>query len=103
MSSSVGDIDPQAVTPAESTWVDESLERYTNPGAFARKNQPEPTPKLQEEKILASSGGEAINLEVSICMLYRIYRVFLAASGWQDNSVAMRNGQLWFVHRDRVF
>lgn len=65
MTSSVGDIDQQAITPAEPTWVDESLERYTNPRAFARKNQPEPTPKLQEEKILTSSGGEAVNLEAS--------------------------------------
>lgn len=101
MTSSVEDIGHQSATPAESTWVDESLERYTNPRAFARKNQPAPTPQLQEEKILTSSGGEAINLEVSKFMLYRIHYVFLAAAGCQD-SVAMRNGELWVLYGDRV-
>ena len=65
-STAVGD-DTQAVPVApEPTWYDDSIERYSNPAAYARKHAPQPalTPALQEEMSLATPGGQNAKLEV---------------------------------------
>lgn len=65
-STAIGD-DTQAVPAVpEPTWYDDSVERYSNPAAYARKNAPQPalTPVLQEEISLAVPGGQAAKLEV---------------------------------------
>lgn len=65
MSAIVEDVDGQRPAQPEPTWYDESLERYMNPRAFARKNAPEPTPALQEEiSLVCPSGGKNVKLEV---------------------------------------
>lgn len=72
-STAVGD-ETQAVPVApEPTWYDDSVERYSNPAAYARKHapQPAPTPALQEEISLAVPGGQAAKLEASLLLLVR--------------------------------
>lgn len=61
-STAVTDESSQAVpVPEPTTWYDDSVERISNPAAYARKNAPEqaPTPELQEEISLTAPGGEA--------------------------------------------
>lgn len=55
---------PAAAAQPMTTWADESIERYSNPIAFARKNAPMPTPELQKEVSLAVPGGKNAKLEV---------------------------------------
>lgn len=64
-STAVGDETQQAppVEP-EPTWYDDSVERYNNPVAYARKNMPKPVPELQKEISLAAPGGKDVKLEV---------------------------------------
>ncbi|CAN0185617.1 unnamed protein product, partial [Ectocarpus sp. 13 AM-2016] len=57
---------PAAAAPPMTTWADESIERYTNPIAFARKNTPTPTPELQNEVSLAVPGGKNAKLEIHL-------------------------------------
>lgn len=61
----VGD-ETQAVPVApEPSWYDDSVERISNPAAYARKNAPPPaTPELQKEISLAVPGGQTAKVEV---------------------------------------
>ena len=60
----VGDSNlPPAPTPPEG-WYDDSVERYTNPAAYARKHAPAPVPELQKEISLVNPGGQNTKLEV---------------------------------------
>lgn len=62
---SVGDATQAGpVAPPEPTWYDDSVERYSNPAAYARKHAPVPTPELQKEALLAVPGGQDAKLEV---------------------------------------
>lgn len=60
----IGDETQAPPVEPEPTWYDDSIERYSNPVAYARKNMPNPTPELQREISLAAPGGQGVNLEV---------------------------------------
>lgn len=61
---------PPALAP-ERSWVEESLDRYSNPLAFSKTPAPIPEPEVMEEKILQSaSGGYNVKLVVSIGILF---------------------------------
>eukprot|EP00752_Nemacystus_decipiens_P016200 g14487.t1 len=68
MSSSTAVADNTQATPVAPapTWYDDSVERITNPAAYARKHAPEPapTPAFQEEITLAIPGRKTAKLEV---------------------------------------
>lgn len=68
MSSIVREATHEAPPPPQETWVEESLERYTNPLAFARKNDPGPDPEFQEEISLSSPGGQNVKLQVRLAL-----------------------------------
>lgn len=71
MSAVVEGVDNQRPAQPGPTWYDESLERYMNPRAFARKNTPEPTPAFQEEiSLVCPSGGKSVKLEVRAPYVY---------------------------------
>lgn len=54
---------PESASPA--TWVDEMMQRYTNPLAFARQQMGEPYPEVQSETMLTSAtGGQSVKLTV---------------------------------------
>lgn len=66
----VGDSGQLPQPSPNAQWYDETIERYSNPGLFARKNAQEQTPTLQEQTSLASpSGGKDIELEVQTTTL----------------------------------
>ncbi len=64
LGASIGDSIDAPPAPTQETWYDETIERYSNPRAFARKNQPKPEPELQKEISLVNPGGQNTNLEV---------------------------------------
>lgn len=65
MSTIVSDVDQSLPAQPEQTWYDESLERYMNPRAYARKHLPEPTPSLiQEIALVSPTEGKNVKLEV---------------------------------------
>lgn len=67
MSSTVGDIRQAHPVQPDESWVEESLQRYTNPNAFAAKSdETGPTPVLQEEISLASPEGRDVKLQVHL-------------------------------------
>lgn len=65
LGASIGDsIDAAPAPPAPATWYDDSIERYSNPAAYARRNEPKPEPELQKEISLVNPGGQNAKLEV---------------------------------------
>lgn len=75
----VGDQTQAVPVAPEPTWYDDSVERYSNPAAYARKNapQPTPTPDLQDEISLDIPGGQAAQLEVCSLHVCRVVVVFV--------------------------
>ncbi|CAM9939735.1 unnamed protein product [Pylaiella littoralis] len=65
-STAVGDETQAPPVEPGPTWYDDSMERYSNPVAYARKNMPEPVPELQKEISLAAPGGKDVKLEVHV-------------------------------------
>ena len=65
MNSTVGGIDQAPPAQHDGTWVDESLQRYMNPNAFAAKgNENSPAYEFQQEISLASPEGQDVKLQV---------------------------------------
>lgn len=76
--SSVSEANNPPALETQTSWVEESMDRYSNPLAYARAGAVLPEPVVQEEKILASpSGGQSVKLVVRMEKTHYQYTLLL--------------------------